>query len=73
MLTLHIMRANYQAAIYKRALEQFGGVPSPHGKGWQVKDGDIDIHWMTLPPAPDSIIEFVNCACKKNSMQARQV
>ncbi|XP_072024474.1 uncharacterized protein [Amphiura filiformis] len=35
-LKQHIMRANYQAAVYKSALDQFPDIPSPHGRGWIV-------------------------------------
>ena len=27
--------------------------------------GKIFVKWMNLPPAPDSILEFVNCKCTK--------
>ena len=65
-LTKHLNRANYQAAIYKRALEADPHVPTPHGRGWTVDGDQISIHWTDLPPAPDSVMEFVNCYCKKN-------
>ena len=65
-LSKHIQRANYQAAIYKRVCEQFPEVPSTHDRGWKVEDGDISVHWMDLPPAPDSVLEFVHCSCKKS-------
>ncbi|XP_072050216.1 uncharacterized protein [Amphiura filiformis] len=64
-LKQHIMRANYQAAVYKSALDQFPDIPSPHGRGWIVDGESIAIHWTDLAPAPDSILEFVHCDCKK--------
>ena len=57
-LCLHVKRANYQAAIYKRALDPHPAVPSPHGHGWKINGDDISIHWMDLPPAPNSVMEF---------------
>ena len=59
---LHLKRANYQAAIWKRCLEPHPNVPSPHGHGWEVIDGEISILWMTQASAPDIII-------KKHEMQ----
>ncbi|XP_072019897.1 uncharacterized protein [Amphiura filiformis] len=64
-LKQHIMRANYQAAVYKSALDLFPDIPSPHGRGWIVDGESIAIHWTDLAPAPDSILEFVHCDCKK--------
>lgn len=65
-LCLHVKRANYQAAIYKRALDPHPVVPSPHGHGWKVNSDDIFIHWMDLPPAPNSVMELAHCPCKKS-------
>ncbi|XP_038073396.1 uncharacterized protein LOC119741635 [Patiria miniata] len=65
-LHLHVKRANYRAAIYKRALDARPEVPSPHRRGWKVIGDDISIHWMDLPPAPDSVVEFAHCSCKKS-------
>ena len=64
-LCLHVKRANYPAAIYKRALDPHPAVPSPHGHGWKINGDDISIHWMDLPPAPTSVMEFAHCSCKK--------
>ncbi|XP_038062969.1 uncharacterized protein LOC119733637 [Patiria miniata] len=62
-LHLHVKRANYQAAIYKRALEARPEVPSPHGRGWNIIDDVITIHWMDLPPAPDNVLALAYCSC----------
>ena len=35
-LRLHVSRANYQAAIWRRATEACPDIPSPHGHGWSV-------------------------------------
>ncbi|PIK38210.1 hypothetical protein BSL78_24949 [Apostichopus japonicus] len=66
-LLQHIKRVNYQAALYKRSLEQTPHVPSPVGNGWITEDGALLINLMDLPPAPDCIMELVNCSstCKK--------
>lgn len=65
-LCLLVKRANYQTVIYKRALDPHPVVPSPHGHGWKINGDDISIHWMDLPPAPTSVMEFAHCSCKKN-------
>ena len=45
-------------------------IPSPVGNGWKKntsenKDETLAIDWMELKPAPDSILELVNCSCQK--------
>ena len=65
-LRLHILRANYQAYIWKHALNGHFIAPSPHGHGWLVKDFKISILWMRKDPAPKALLEFLHCkTCKK--------
>ncbi|PIK58297.1 hypothetical protein BSL78_04803 [Apostichopus japonicus] len=68
-LRQHILRANFQARIYKLSLMKNQDLPSPSEHGWIFDDGHLAIHWMSLPPAPESIIELGNCSCKKNKCQ----
>jgi len=35
-LPLHVINANYQAAIWRRAIVPSPVIPSPHGLGWKV-------------------------------------
>jgi hypothetical protein len=28
---------------------------------WEVNEGQVNIRWMTMPAAPDGILENVNC------------
>uniref|UniRef100_UPI00358DF722 uncharacterized protein n=1 Tax=Myxine glutinosa TaxID=7769 RepID=UPI00358DF722 len=65
-LRQHIKRANYQAGIYKRSLQPIPDIPDPDGYGWMMEE-ELAINWMTLPPAPDSVMELANCtgSCKK--------
>ena len=35
-LRLHVARANYQAAIWRKAIVPLPVIPSPHGHGWEV-------------------------------------
>ena len=64
-LEKHIQRANHQAFIWKRSLVAFIVPPSPVGNGWELKDDELTIQWMTSYVAPDQLLEFVNCGCKK--------
>ena len=66
-LTMHIRRANYQATVHTCCLEQTPDIPSPHGHGWKVEDGEIDIVWGEQPPAPSSLLELTHCTCKKTN------
>ncbi|KAJ8049553.1 hypothetical protein HOLleu_02339 [Holothuria leucospilota] len=66
VLIEHTRRANYQAAIYKRSLQATSDVPSPVGHGWHMKEGELSIHWMNLPPAPDSVMELAYCSGRCN-------
>ncbi|KAG0727608.1 hypothetical protein GWK47_034280 [Chionoecetes opilio] len=67
-LHLHATRANYQAAIWHRALQADPEVPNPlENKGWSLgDDGELVINWMTAAPAPDTVLEFLSCKCKKS-------
>ena len=44
-------------------------VPSLQHNGWKIEDGSLVVDWMTLPPAPDSVMELAHCtsSCKKSS------
>jgi len=60
----HAQRANYQAGIWRRSLECNPEVPRPSDCGWMVGDnGDLEILWMTGPPAPSAVLELMNCNC----------
>jgi hypothetical protein len=65
-LKKHIQRANYQAAVWRRTLEANPEIPSPEGRGWFVKAGHIEIDWMSLPPAPEALLELILCGCTGN-------
>ena len=67
-LYLHAARANYQAAIWHRSLQADPEVPSPiECKGWTLsEEGELLITWMTGAPAPEVVLEFLSCKCKKS-------
>ncbi len=58
----HILRANYQAAVWRRCLEPSPDIPSPDGHGWKVSEGEI---WMDNDPAPKMVLQCVSCTCTK--------
>ena len=63
-LCLHIRCANYQATVWRCALEAKSDVPSPHNHGWVVEDGCIRVVWMELPPAPRDVLKLISCNCR---------
>jgi len=71
------MRANYQVAIWRQALDANAEIPSPESHGWLIRDGQVDINCMSLPPAPEALLELIlygctidcipgHCRCKRN-------
>ena len=64
---LHIKRANYQTAIWKRCMDNEIESPSPHGHGWIVRGGEISISWMTQPRALSKGLDIVKCSCKSTT------
>ena len=60
-LFMHLLRANYQATIWKCYLPARPKVPDPTKCGWIDDDGKLDIHWMRSPPAPDTVLELLAC------------
>ena len=67
----HTMRANYQAAVWRHALDANPEVPSPEGHGWLITDDHVEIDWMSLPPAPDALLELILCGCTTNCTTGR--
>ena len=46
-------------------------LPPPAGNRWRLSDGQLEIVWSTLPSAPDSLIECIECKCKTGSTTKR--
>jgi len=67
------MRANYQAAIWHQALDPNSQIPSPESHRWLIRDDQVDINWMSLPPAPEALLELILCTtdCTTVSMQKK--
>ena len=65
-LMQHIRRANYQAGIWRRCLVSKPDIPEPDGNGWtRAEDGSLEIDWLHRQPAPDAVLEFIACQCKR--------
>ena len=65
--TMHILRANYQAAIWRRCLELSPSVPCPKDCGWTTdEDGNLAAEWMHGSPAPDAVLQLLSCKCVRS-------
>lgn len=65
-LLLHSQRANYQAYIWRHASTALLNLPSATDHGWEsTADSGLEIKWLSLPIAPDSILSFITCGCTK--------
>ena len=75
-LFMHSLCANYQAGVWRRALEECPSIPNPSGHGWCYEDGKLTICWMTGSPAPDSsqssylasVPQFASCQTASASL-----
>ena len=63
-LRLHMSRANYLAAIWRRATEACPDIPSSHGHGWNVSSSTVEFIWLGSKPAPEEVLELLSCTCK---------
>ena len=65
-LQQHSLHANYQPAVWRKSLEQNPNMPSPElGHGWVLDDDPLVVEWMTGPPAPEVVLEFMAGKCSK--------
>ena len=62
-LNKHTLCANYQAAIWRNALHANPHIPSPESHGWRLQDDVLTVDWMSLPHAPEALMELVICGC----------
>ena len=68
-LLLHSQRANYVTCIWKSALSANDMSPTPERHGWLLRNGMLETNWMSQKPAPDTLLEFLSCGCKKSGCQ----
>ena len=71
-LFLHCQRANHVVKIWKSALIADVGLPHPAGYGWREVNGLLELKWMSQKPAPDALLEFLSCGCKKSGCQSNR-
>ena len=79
-LFYHMCRANYQAALWKRAL-QTDVLPGPVGHGWETEGGEEDhqeegkpplvVKWSSRPAAPQALLELISCGCSTGCASQR--
>ena len=68
----HVHRANYQAAVWHRALEAEPDIPHPASHGWIVdQNGHLCVQWMTQPPAPRDLLNLMSCKCRTSCCTRR--
>jgi len=65
-LRMHSLRANYQAAIWRRSLQRCPQFPWTVGHGWVEEDDNLSIKWMSEEPAPAVLLEVLSCSCAKS-------
>ena len=70
-LHLHLQRANYQAAIWSRALKTKPAVPTPLNHGWQLVNSVLTIEWLRQRPAPDEMLLLISCSCQSGCASNR--
>ena len=59
-LNEHSRRANFQAAIWKRAHLPEYDVPAPtDGHGWEVSKGSMEPEWNSTDMLPQSIVDLL--------------
>ena len=62
-LRLHVQRANYQAALWKKAMSQ-EPIPSPSSHAWLLHDNTSSVQWMNKDAAPPALLQLTVCHCK---------
>eukprot|EP00795_Rhopilema_esculentum_P004638 gene4638-20913_t len=69
-LKQHTSKANHQARIWNNAHIPFFDMPPPVGHGWIDENGKM-VPLATLQnPAPDAVLELVQCSCAKSRYSA---
>lgn len=46
-------------------------MPIPTEHGWVMIEAKLQIHWMSMPIAPDSVLSFANCGSKTGCITNR--
>jgi len=70
-LHLHLDCANYQAFIWKKAVEPKPDCPLPTDHGWVMESGKLKPKMMRLDRIPKNCAELVTCSCKAECITTR--
>jgi len=80
-LSMHILRSDYQAVIWRRCLEPSPFDPSPTDCGWTTdEDGNLVVKCLRGSPAPVAVSQLLSwkcvhlcklpvCTCLSNSLK----
>ena len=68
---LHLNRANYQAFIWKKAIEPKRDCPLPTGHGWVMENVKLKSRLMRLDTIRKKCAELVMCSCKARRSSTR--
>lgn len=66
-LIQHLKRSNYQAFVWRHALEAMQDLESPEGHGWVRDEKHLLPLQMKKAPAPESLLDLKTCKCKMSS------
>ena len=62
----HSLRANYQAAVWRRSLQKCPDIPSPVGSGWCTEGSELVVDWMGAQPVLQAVLELLSCQCSRS-------
>ena len=63
-LKQHLLSANYQAVIWRKALENSLLYPSIEEHAWITTTEKIEMKWMTCRLAPNELLDLLSSDCK---------
>ena len=67
----HLMRVNFQTFVWKQAISSVVNLPNIQNAGWRVAGGNMEILWMSIPIAPEGLVENTHCSCKSGCNSRR--
>ena len=62
----HAIRANYQAAIWRRSQINDPETPDPVGNGWKFEEQQLNIDWVDGSSAPKAVLNLLACKCGRS-------
>jgi len=71
VLRFHLMRVHYQAMIWRNSHCPTPELPAPSEMGWRLGESGLQPILLALSPIPDSCLEMVACACRKQCKNRR--